>query len=463
MLVGSTRPRLFTAPLRPLNRRTSAGYAVLDWLERELGWTPMPWQRWLIQHLYELNADGSRRFRQVLLLVARQNGKTELVTMLALYELAHGAPMILGTSGSGLDTAKEAWELAVEIAQARADLFGRCTVRRANGNHQLITDSGKFKVVSSSRRGGRGLTVRLLLLDELREHLTWDAYSAAEGTTTAAAAALTLMTSNAGDDRSVVLAHFRALGISGAQPDFGLFEWSAPDGAELTDRRAWAAANPALGTTITEASLASKLSGPAAIFRTEHLCQHVPSTDEVISAASWSNCLDVGDLAEHRSRVVAFLDVAQDLRHSTLVAAAVLPDGRVRLEVVAAWSSTTQLRAELPELLARVRPRRLGWFAGSPAAGLGLELAKVKGRVELSARAQTAACQQLAELAQAGRLAQSGDELLTAHVLSVRKQPVGDGYRFGRGDGHADAALSAAGAAHLARQLPVPAKLTLVT
>ena len=40
-----------------------------------------------------------------------------------------------------------------------------------------------------------------------------------------------------------------------------------------------------------------------------------------------------------------------DGKHATLAAAAILADGRVRVEIAGAWESTDEARAELPALL----------------------------------------------------------------------------------------------------------------
>ena len=74
-VVGCTQPRLFTPPLREVTPQSSAGFQAVAFAEDVLGITLMPWQRWLFEHMLELNPDGTFRFRTVLIQVARQNGK----------------------------------------------------------------------------------------------------------------------------------------------------------------------------------------------------------------------------------------------------------------------------------------------------------------------------------------------------------------------------------------------------
>lgn len=116
---GYMEPRIWTRPLRPLTRETSLGYEVIDFAREILGVEPRPWQRWLLVHALELNPDGSYRFRKVIALVARQNGKTMLMSVLATWWLAVDStrhpdrvpPLsfkIVGTA-QNLDIAREPW------------------------------------------------------------------------------------------------------------------------------------------------------------------------------------------------------------------------------------------------------------------------------------------------------------------------------------------------------------------
>jgi hypothetical protein len=75
-ILGRTEPRVFTPPLRELTPETSAGFSVVQFAEEILGIELLPWQRWFLIHALELRPDGKFRFRKVLCLVARQNGKT---------------------------------------------------------------------------------------------------------------------------------------------------------------------------------------------------------------------------------------------------------------------------------------------------------------------------------------------------------------------------------------------------
>jgi hypothetical protein len=353
-LKGSTTPRLFTPPLvsgRPgpcgcgcaLTAATSKGFSAVEFVETVIGVELLPWQRWLFVHALELQADGRFRFRTVLILVARQNGKTSLVEFKNLWKMfVLRVPLVIGTA-QVLDIAEESWDKAVEIVESVPELAAEIAhVDKTNGKKALRLQGGpRWKVAAASRRGGRGLAGDDVNLDELREHQTWAAWGAVTKTTMARRNAQVYAFSNAGDDKSIVLNDLRGKGLAQAEqmtdPSLGLFEWSAPDdvvcdcgrpgnahtpACRLQDRDAWAQANPALGYTITEEALASALAtDPETVFRTECLCQRVPDMQpdwSVISRDVW-RALEAEPPDQREMLPIAYaVDVTPERSHASI-------------------------------------------------------------------------------------------------------------------------------------------------
>src|SRR3954469_10606171 len=110
MLVGEEQPRIYTPPLRELTPESSLGYAAIEFAEDIVKVELLPWQRWLLIHVLELREDGEGlRFRTTVLLMARQNGKSTLSQILALFFMyVCGRPLIIGTA-QDLDVAEEIW------------------------------------------------------------------------------------------------------------------------------------------------------------------------------------------------------------------------------------------------------------------------------------------------------------------------------------------------------------------
>jgi hypothetical protein len=308
MLRGSTTPRLWTRPLVrgrrgpcgcgcALTPATSLGFSAVDFATGVLGFELIPWQRWLLIHALELRTDGRFRFRTVLVLVARQNGKTTLVEVKNLWKMfVLQVPLVIGTA-QNLDISEESWDKAVEIVEGTPELAAEIEhIDRTNGKKALrLANGSRWKIAAASRKGGRGLSGDDVNLDELREHQSWDAWGAVTKTTMARRKAQVWAFSNAGDDKSVVLNDLQDNARAAAAGELedssvGLFEWSAPDGCPIDEPEFWAMANPSLGYTITPEALRSALeTDPEPVFRTECLCQRVANlAPRVIPARAWA-------------------------------------------------------------------------------------------------------------------------------------------------------------------------------
>lgn len=205
---GSAVPRVWTPPLRTLTPETSLGFDVIEFARDDLGIELLPWQRWLAIHMLELREDGrTLRFRKAIVLVARQNGKSTFMQVIALYMmLVFAWPLVLGTA-QDLGTAEEVWEEVVGILDDDEELSALVDrVTKVNGKKALkLTTGERYLVKAANRRAGRGLRGNLVILDELREQTTWAAWAAITKTTNAQERALVVGISNAGDLNSVVL------------------------------------------------------------------------------------------------------------------------------------------------------------------------------------------------------------------------------------------------------------------
>jgi hypothetical protein len=329
-IYGSAEPRICTPPLRPLTPETTLGYDVIDFAEEVLHLQLYPWQKVLLCRMLELLPDGSLRFRTVVVLIARQNGKSTLSQVLALwFMIVWGWPLVMGTA-QDLETAEEVWQGAVDLVEEDDELSKLLKrVVKVNGKKALELkgqDAGgkpngkagsRYKVKAANRRAGRGFTGNLIMLDELREHQNWEAWGAITKTTMAQAEALILALSNAGDMTSIVLRYLRKMahealgdpdgiceeiGASGPtalelselseddeeldeddladfeqdEDTLALFEWSTAPGLDKRDRQGWAQGNPSLNWNpgFTERTIAAACrTDPEWVFRTEVLCQ----------------------------------------------------------------------------------------------------------------------------------------------------------------------------------------------
>lgn len=486
VVLGRTEPRLWTPPLRELTRDTSYGYDLIDFAEA-IGWPLDPYQQWLAIHGGELLPDGRPRFRVLLVIIARQNGKSVFCRILTLFWLfVDCIELVIGTNTSR-DTAKASWRKVIEMAERTAELAADLApihTREAIGEENFFTKLGSnYRFAAPNRRAGRSLTVGKAILDELREHRNRDTWDALINAGNAVADFQAWAITNQGDVTAIVLDELRTAALQFLEtgegdPRLFLAEWSAPAGSDPADLNALAYANPDLGNRIQADALVgqalqAKNAGGETLarFRTEIMCQKVHLLDPAIEPELWDDCgtAEPVDLAAHRKRVALCFDVSLDGSHATLVAAATL-DGVTHIEVVKRWQGhgcTAALRAELPGIVDRIKPRSVAWFPAGPAAAVAADLKQRRGgrrpwpprgvKVDELTAETAAVCMGLADIVASGQLQHPKDEMLDQHIAQTQKLKRGDAWVFTRaGAGPVDGSYAAAGAAHAARTLPAP-------
>jgi len=448
-VIGAKTPRLFTPPLRELTPATSLGFEAITFAEDVLRLHLMPWQRWLLEHMLELKDDGTFRFRTVLVQVARQNGKSTLAQALALWRMfVDRSPLVIGTA-QNLDVAEEVWNGAVEMAEGTAELASEiAAVERTNGKKALRLQSGeRYKVAAASRRGGRGLSGDLVLLDEIREHHAWDSWAAVTKTTMARPKPQIVALSNAGDSASIVLNHLRDLGVDSITSDggsLGFFEWSAPDNCDIDDRDAWAQANPALGHLITEDSIAAALStDPEPIFRTEVLCQRVDDLIEaVIPAPRWAACAGAGVIT---GPVALAVDVALDRSVTYIAVAGRNDEDAIQVELAAVHSGTDWVVERVTQMLEKHQVVAVGARSAGPTASL---LPELRGAVEdaqvvfakVGSSDFSGQCGWLFDQVMTGSLRHRDDVRINMALAAARRHRVLDAWQWSRTKATEDAA-----------------------
>ncbi|NEG56142.1 terminase [Bifidobacterium platyrrhinorum] len=377
---GRTLPRMYTPPLRELTPETSNGFSVIAFAERFLGVRFYPWQKWLLIHALELNPDGSYRFRQVITLVARQNGKTTIMGVLCAWWLfvdsirhPDRVPpykfLVVGAAQT-LDNARAPYQAvlnwcnpspstAEEAALAVPALQSR--VQRVNNSHgeEAIVCRSKAQYIVRADKSIRSKSAARVVFDELREQYNEDGWNAVSQTTKAIWSSQLWGISNAGDYRSVKLRQLvdsgRRLVASWAEDveagdvpadtwaaehdaSFGYFEWSAPDGCAIDDRDAVRQANPSMGYgAMTYRSIVADLEKgmTEAAFRTEVLCQWV-TADIIpyIDPKQWKRGIDDTSSIPDDGRVVLSVDTSADRETTYIAAAGYRADGLPHVELI---------------------------------------------------------------------------------------------------------------------------------
>lgn len=262
-------PTVFTPTLSGTEEFVTDGDALIKfidayWKEKDVEGKFLldDWQKFLIRHVLERYPDdwpvkdlaGRLRYRQVLISMGRQNGKSILGAIFGVYGLMfHEArPNVVGVAYSKL-TAGVVYGRVAYTLTAVKPLAKRTKVTKTQGIRR--TDKpGEYIIKPNSEQAIQGFPISLCIYDEV--HITskklWDA--ATEGTKTYKDG-IVIGISTAGDDNAELLKSLYERGYFAVdnQGDedaqrFGFFLWEAPEGATIDDDEAIKAANPSVAS-----------------------------------------------------------------------------------------------------------------------------------------------------------------------------------------------------------------------
>ena len=405
-LYGKTEPRLYTPPLRELTPETSLGFACVTFIREVLHIEPYPWQEFFLIHALEiigdLESEWHYRFQAVIGLTARQNGKTTISTGLISFSLnVLGVELVFGTSLS-LQKADEVWELVCSEQENNPQLkalFKDC--KRGNSGKVLrLTIGSSYKSGAPTRRGGRGDSIDLGMVDEVRELKTWDLWDAILPATLARPHGLVFGLSNAGDPDSIVLRKLRnaalvAIGkaevmdigedVQFSTDAIGLFEWSAPDGCALDDTEAILQANPSIGygsVTVEKIKALIPMMDESK-FRAEILCQFVEYVaDPPFPQGLWEAGTDEKSEIAPESELWWGIDLSSDRELASISVCGLREDGTWHIELVERRSGTEWTIDWFRSRVAKYGGMKLAFQSrGAPVSGLA-EMICTLGGVE---------------------------------------------------------------------------------
>jgi phage terminase large subunit-like protein len=343
-LMGATHPRLHT----PWLKGESRGWEIAE-LAEKIGQPLLPWQRLILDDMSAVDENGMFIKKSSLFTCARQSGKSHMMRMRMLAGLfCFGEENILMMS-SQRKMAIRSLEIMVLIVEKNDFLLkqvkgGKIDTawRRTTGNEGLHLENGnRIEVVAANSDSARGLTADVLWIDELRE-VSEAAMDASKSTTLTRPNSQRFYTSNAGTVESDVLINMRERSLAKPPRSLGFYEYSAPENCEIWDRSAWAMANPSLGILISEEAIEETIATSTNVAaRTETLCQYVNTgLTSPWTPGSWEDLADKDMVMSPGMTVMFAFDVDPHTRRSaSLVAGALLPDGRIALQLLQTWES----------------------------------------------------------------------------------------------------------------------------
>src|SRR5436190_10476035 len=230
---------------------------------RRIGLYLLPWQRLVLAVALE-QARGRPAYRDVLVSVPRQSGKSTLLLALILWRLTSypGSRILYGAQSrvSARQKMLNTWWPRVVASPLAADLklfrgFGNETIEHTNGS--------VLQLLSAAESAGHGETTDLVIVDEAWVHTDSRVEQAVRPTMATKRDAQLWAVSTAGTWRSVWWRGKLDVGISattmGVDSGMCCFDWSAGESANPADEATWRACMPALGRLVDVATVRADL------------------------------------------------------------------------------------------------------------------------------------------------------------------------------------------------------------
>jgi phage terminase large subunit-like protein len=311
------------------------------------------WQAWLIRAMLERyptnhpdpTKAGKLRWRQCVISLPRQSGKSLIAAGLALNHLVFGQGQCLGMA-SNLEQSLIIYNRVLQAILANPALkkrFKKTTERRG-----IVSKDGfrRYDVLPAKEASVQGVPIETAILDEghLAKRGIWTALNMAIA---AKAEGCVYMITTAGDESSETLIDLYKQGERAVMGDvelerFGFFNWTAPEGADVKDPNAILASNPAVecGRIPLDRIMADIVSIPEHEARRYRLNQFVSGTaDSWLPIEYYHQCTGQG--VTGMDELVLGIDVSGNLDYAT-IAIARRNGELIETELVAALNNPTE-------------------------------------------------------------------------------------------------------------------------
>jgi len=261
------------------------------------------WQERILRKIFRTGRDGRRRYRQVLLMLPRKNGKTELCAALAIYFLLCDGEIGAEVYSAAADKEQASLVFNVAAQMIRNDPELEAMVNLVDSQKRIVHQAtGSFyRAISAEAYSKHGFNASAVIYDELHaapDRELWDVLTSSQG---ARSQPVTIAISTAGYDRHSILwelySHAKKVQEDPTlDPTFLPILYEAPAAASWTSEAVWRRANPALGDfrSLEEMRVAcqraQEIPAQENVFRRLYLNQWTEQESRWLSVASWDAC-----------------------------------------------------------------------------------------------------------------------------------------------------------------------------
>lgn len=403
----------------------------------------MPWQRYVADVALEIDPETGRlAYREVILTVPRQSGKSTLILAVGTHRaLAFGGRQNIRYGAQTRNDARAKWEDDYVVALESSPLRKLFRVRKTNGNEAIIFRNGsRWGITANTEKAGHGATLDLAFLDEAFAQVDARLEQAFKPAMITRPQPQLWVVSTAGTDQSLYLIDKRDRGRKlveqGVNKGVAYFEWSAPEDADPADREVWWQCMPALGHTISEDAIAADFASmDVNEFRRAYLNQWVDhkAVEPVIPPGVWSEIEDRTSQI-HGDPIAFAVDATPERSSAAIAVAGRRYDGLGHVEVVNNQPGTSWLLPRILQL--HQRYPAASWLLDPVSSAASLLPSLQEHGIEpilISTREMTQACGRLYEDAVETRAFRHlGQPELTTALSGARKRVLADAWAWHR-------------------------------
>ncbi|WP_186760139.1 terminase large subunit domain-containing protein [Arthrobacter alpinus] len=396
-----------------------------------------PWQRYALLVMSELNPDGSYRFKNVLISVPRQSGKTLLCSIiLTARSLKKPGFRAFYTAQTGALARERFFEMTDDVEKS---LIGsKVQVRRAAGSSRIDFFNGsRFQPFVPNAQALHGFTGSLAIYDEL---FVWDE-AQFNGLLSGSVPALQtkldkqhLYVSTQGHAESTALNGLidkGKLAIDDPETDFCFLMWGLADGLDGSDSEHWDF-HPSLGVTITKEDIRTAQGTMSkSEFERAYMNRQTLTMESVFDLEQW-------DRAKHslprpkRSQVGIGYEIRADRGKSAIVAA-YKHENKIVLKVLNNGTGSEWIKEYIPQY-ADAKPLAIG-VDKHPQANVITDSLRMDyphiDITQMSAQDFNTACASFKSLIEEDRIIHDGHLALRDAIATATTKPYGDrGFSF---------------------------------
>lgn len=267
----------------------------------------LPFQVEFLRAVYRTDDSGKRPVRQAVLSCPRKNGKSGIVTGMAL---AHLIGPEAEQRGQCYSCANDRGQASILFREMKAIILAtewmseRVIVRDFTKELEDTVTGSTFQALSAEATTKHGLSPSFCCYDELGQSKTRDLFDVMASAQGARKEPLLVAISTQAPDDQHILSELIDYGLqvqSGelADPSFHLTLHAAPEDADPWKPETWMACNPAAGVFLsledlqTAAMQAQRLPSKEGAFRNLRLNQRVDGESRFVSSALWDACAAV--------------------------------------------------------------------------------------------------------------------------------------------------------------------------